>query len=136
MDTERVPTPRQFDPTSPAQVTLDQDNSGTIRTDPTFTSFYPNLPRTTAARIDSGPRSSTNSGKLEINETSSMQPLRSTVDNLTQPVLPEPNSEERETKTNSKQVGNREVDWRVPENEKVSKVLFELRAQSVLHLNK
>jgi len=113
MDTERVaPT------TSAVHVTLDQDNSTrTIQTDP-FTSFYPNLPRTTAARLDSDPLSSTSSEKLEINETSSMQPLRSTVDNHTQPILHEPNSEERETKTNNnEQVGNG-VDWRVPNNEK------------------
>ena len=118
MDTERVPpTPRlESDATSPVHVTLGQDNS---QTDP-FTSFYPNLRRTTAARIDSGPLSSTSSEKLEINETSSMQPLRSTVDNHTQPIHPDPNSEERETKPNNEQVGNG-GDWRVPRNEKVSK---------------
>jgi hypothetical protein len=44
-----------------------------------------------------------------------MQPLRSTVDNHTQPILPEPKSEERETKTNNE---HNEVDWEVPQDEK------------------
>lgn len=128
MDNERVPAPpRRPETTSPTHA-FTQGNSGTIQTNP----FNPNLPHATA-RFDSdnlGPSvalSSTSSElKLDLNDTSSLQPLRTNSDHLAaQPIqssvrLPEPSAGRRDNKTNNNDNdekftnGHTGIDWIVP----------------------
>jgi len=111
--------------TERAPAALVTSPSETIQADP-FNSSYSNVPRT--ARIDStnlGPSaalSSTSSDKLEVHETSSLQPLRS---NSGQPIQfsarrpSDPRSERRETKTNEDEKfpdDRNAIDWIVPKD--------------------
>ncbi len=107
MDTERVPTTlRRPEVTSPVH-------------DPT------NLGPSLAL-------SSTSSEKLDVHDTSSLQPLRSNSDRLVQPLQSsvaflEPNSEEREFKTKDDdkfQNEHNEIDWIVPKETKVSNAFY------------
>jgi hypothetical protein len=89
---------------SPVHASDEGTSSGTVQLDQSNR----NLPPTTV-RIDSNfdPSAATSEN---FHDTSSMQPL-------TQPVLPELNSERRQTRNES------ELDW-IPEEEKVSLYLF------------